>query len=93
LQINLANRMVNPALVTLDNVPVIFGGSGRDADLSSVFRLDLAARAWVSLPNMAAAREKHSVVAVPECWLCNNCPEKTTSTGASTLGTVHQQKQ
>jgi hypothetical protein len=74
-------------MVTLDNVPVVFGGSYSSEDLSSVYKLDLVARAWVRLPDMREARERHRVVAVPECWLCNNCPKSTTVSSSTSAGT------
>jgi hypothetical protein len=79
LEIPLDNRMEDHAMVTLDNAPVIFGGWDANAKLSSVYKLDLVARAWVRLPDMREARERHRVVAVPECWLCNNCLNSTSA--------------
>jgi Kelch motif len=90
LNIQLAERTEELAMVTLNNEPVIFGGRGSMGEkMSSVYKLDLRAKAWVKLPDMEAPRDRHGVAAVTECWLCNStCHDIVTTTTTPTTATT-----
>ena len=70
-------------LLTLNGVPTMFGGIGEQGEyLSSVWqyvRNNVNVRAehfWSKLPDMASSRSGHSVIAIPECFMCQTCTSK-----------------
>ena len=72
------NTVHDGKLLTLNGVPTMFGGIGdQDEYLSSVWQYVRnnvrSEHFWFKLPDMASPRSEHSVIAVPECFMCQTC--------------------
>ena len=69
-------------VTSLDNVPHLFSGS-------TVLRYTAAEARWYAVGNLVHSRAQHTVVAVPEDWLCHGSfTTTTTTTTTSTASTA-----
>ena len=64
-------------VTSLDNVPHLFSGS-------TVLRYTAAEARWYAVGNLVHSRAQHTVVAVPEDWLCHGSFTTTTTTTTTT---------